>query len=304
MVMSYKSTLKTVSVDWLHPNPEQPRKTFDSQALQELSASILANGLQQPITCTIDGMIIAGERRWRALRLALIQEAPAIVIKGISPEDVFRLSMIENVVRQDMTPVEEARGFQKMLQQHLDTGISRGDALRLISEQTGLTKIYVADRIKLLRLPEEALEKLESGELNRTQCWYAMNMPSDGKMRLFLKMCEQGRCNTTDEMVAINQAILAGAHHQVIQDPLLSVEVDQEVVRWSKQLQYCAALLTELLAQYHQEDSKGQSLSARMGPTALGKADQLAWSIKDVSKRMCKDLQASKASLYVAEVRA
>lgn len=292
--------LKDVDVSWLHPNPDQPRKTFCPQALQELSDSIAANGLQQPITCTDDGMIIAGERRWRALRLARVDRAPAIVISGIDNDEIFRLSMIENIVRQDMTPVEEAKGFARMLEQHLDAGLSRADAFKLISAQTGLTKIYISDRVKLLRLPDEALAKLESGELNRSQCWYAMNMPSEGKMHLFLKLCEQGRCNTTDEMVAVNQAILSGKYQKTVQDTLLTVDTDPEILRWTKQLQYCATLLTELFNAYQGEGSGSEGLASRMGPTAVGRADQLLWSIKDVSKRLGKDVQATKASLFVA----
>jgi ParB family transcriptional regulator, chromosome partitioning protein len=110
--------LRQLPIELVHPNPDQPRKAFGREALEELAVSIASLGILEPIVVTeAEGgwTIVAGERRWRAAKMAGLTEVPALVREQLSAHDAFVLSMVENVLRKDMNPVEEADGYQKLL---------------------------------------------------------------------------------------------------------------------------------------------------------------------------------------------
>ena len=106
-----------LEISKIKPNPDQPRKNFDEDALSELSDSIAKNGVLQPILVRKKGNkyeIVAGERRYQAAKMAGVKEVP-VVIKDVADEDVFKLALIENLQRSDLDPIEEARGFRQLL---------------------------------------------------------------------------------------------------------------------------------------------------------------------------------------------
>ena len=154
--------VQQISIYKVEPNPDQPRHSFDEEALQALADSISVHGVIQPLTVRLlpSGYyrIIAGERRWRASRLAGLQEVPAVIIEA-DDKKVMELALIENLQRQDLNPVEEALGYQALITDH---GLTQEEA----AKQVGKSRPAVANALRLLNLSPEVLEKLRSGALS------------------------------------------------------------------------------------------------------------------------------------------
>lgn len=153
--------LRQLSVDLIRPNPNQPRSVFDESALQALSESIAENGVLQPVLVRpVAGgtfELIAGERRWRAAKLAELDEVPALV----RPRDdaaSLELALVENMARQDLNPVEEARACAALVE---ELGLTRED----VGRRVGRSRVAVSNLLRLLDLPDEALDLLEKGDL-------------------------------------------------------------------------------------------------------------------------------------------
>ena len=151
-----------ISIYKIEPNPLQPRKQFDELELQALADSITANGLIQPLALRRlpNGyyQIIAGERRWRACRLAGLEEVPAVILEADDQKDM-ELELIENLQRQDLNPVEEALGYQSLMQDYALTQ-------EQVAQQVGKSRPAIANALRLLQLPEEILDLLASGALS------------------------------------------------------------------------------------------------------------------------------------------
>ncbi len=144
------------------PNREQPRKNFDDEKLTELAQSIAKHGVLQPLLVRPmpDGSyrLVAGERRWRAARIAGVSEVP-VVIKEMSDEEAAVFALVENLQRADLDPVEEAQGFRKLMD---DFGLTQEQ----VSERVGKSRPAVSNAMRLLKLPEQVLKSLSSGELS------------------------------------------------------------------------------------------------------------------------------------------
>lgn len=144
----------------LRPNPAQPRERFEDEALEELSASIKANGILQPILVRpVDGHyeIIAGERRWRAAQRAGLHQVPAIV-REVADEKLLELALVENLQREDLNPVEEARAYHTLVE---DLGFTQEEVARRVGKE----RATVANMLRLLNLPALALKALEAGQI-------------------------------------------------------------------------------------------------------------------------------------------
>ena len=145
----------------VEPNPHQPRQDFDEVELQSLSDSIAEHGVVQPLTVRqLESgyyQIIAGERRWRAARMAGLSEVPAVIIEA-DDKKTMELALIENLQRQDLNPVEEAMGYRSLME---DYGLTQEDA----AKQVGKSRPAVANALRLLNLPEKVLEMVRKGEL-------------------------------------------------------------------------------------------------------------------------------------------
>ena len=156
-----KSPYQMLPLHKVEPNPDQPRKDFDPEELQSLADSIATHGVVQPLTVRElpNGyyQIIAGERRWRAARLAEIKEIPAVIIEA-DDRKVMELALIENLQRQDLNPVEEAMGYQTLMQEY---GMTQEDA----AKQVGKSRPAVANALRLLNLSDKVLEMIRKGEL-------------------------------------------------------------------------------------------------------------------------------------------
>lgn len=158
-----RSGLAEIPLDLLHPNPEQPRRRFDEQALAELAESISQHGVLQPLLVSEDGangyIVIAGERRWRAARTAGLRTVPAVIRERLGARDELALALVENLQRRDLSPLEEARAFEHLRSEH---GLSQAE----IADQVGMDRSTVANALRLLRLPEKIQELVESGRLS------------------------------------------------------------------------------------------------------------------------------------------
>ncbi len=156
-----KSAYRTLPIYKVEPNPDQPRQDFDEEELQALADSIEVHGVIQPLTVReLDSgyyQIIAGERRWRAARLANLSEVPVVVIEA-DDKKAMELALIENLQRQDLNPVEEALGYQSLIEEY---GLTQEDA----AKRVGKSRPAVANALRLLGLCPEVLEMLRKGEL-------------------------------------------------------------------------------------------------------------------------------------------
>ena len=153
-----------ISLDEIRPNPYQPRKTFDNKSLKELSESIKENGVFQPIIIrkSVNGYeIIAGERRFRASKLAKKKTIPAI-IRDFDEAQMMEVAVLENLQREDLTPLEEAQAYE-MLQKHL--GLTQAE----VSKRLGKSRPYIANYLRLLTLPQKTKRLLQRGELSMGQ---------------------------------------------------------------------------------------------------------------------------------------
>lgn len=155
-----KNNVVELGIDQVEPNPEQPRTRFTDAAMDELAQSISVNGIVQPIVVRLSGagyQIVAGERRWRAAQRAGLRKVP-VVVREVADEKLLELALIENIQRQELNPVEEARAFRKLI----DTiGLTQ----EMVAERVGKERSMIATSLRLLRLPEEVLELVEEGKL-------------------------------------------------------------------------------------------------------------------------------------------
>lgn len=150
---------KVVPITKVRPNPNQPRKTFDSEHLEELRDSIRQHGVLQPICVrpTEGGYeIVSGERRWRASRLAGLAEMPVVVLDGVDDDTLLELALVENLQRQDLDPLEKARGFQELMER-------MGLTQEQVAQRVGLRRSTVTNHLRLLDLAEEVQEAMLSG---------------------------------------------------------------------------------------------------------------------------------------------
>ena len=155
-------TLVTLPIEQVQPNPRQPRRAFDQDALDELANSIKQDGIMQPIVVRSapDGRyeIIAGERRWRAAKQAGLATIPAIVRRADERQTLI-LALVENVVREDLNPVETARGYASLIDE-LDLTPTE------VAERVGRSRPAIANALRLLELPDEVLDAIARGELS------------------------------------------------------------------------------------------------------------------------------------------
>jgi len=154
--------LRQIAVELIAPNPNQPRRHFDEEALTALAASLEERGVLQPVLVRpLPGgryELIAGERRWRAARLARFEQIPAIVRRHDDAASI-ELAVIENMAREDLNPLEEARACLALVE---ELGLTRED----VGRRVGRSRVAVSNLIRLLDLPDEALELLDRGELS------------------------------------------------------------------------------------------------------------------------------------------
>ena len=174
-----KSAYQILPIYKVEPNPDQPRHDFDEEELSALAASIEEHGIIQPLTVreVRSGyyQIIAGERRWRAARIANLSEVPAVIIEA-DDKKAMELALIENLQRQDLNPVEEALGYQSLMEDH---GLTQEEA----AKRVGKSRPAVANSLRLLSLSQPVLEKLRTGELTAGHARAILSLKSEKKQQ-------------------------------------------------------------------------------------------------------------------------
>ena len=152
----------TLPISQVEPGLNQPRKRFDQEALADLAESIRIHGIIQPLTVrrlsTGYYQIIAGERRWRAAKLAGLTEVPAVIMEA-DDRKVMELGLIENLQREDLNPAEEARGYQTLMEEY-------GLTQEQVAQQMGKSRPAIANTLRLLALPEDIMKLVEEGQLS------------------------------------------------------------------------------------------------------------------------------------------
>jgi ParB family transcriptional regulator, chromosome partitioning protein len=181
--------LLELPVDAIHPNPKQPRKRFDGEAGSGLAESSKRQGVIQPLLVRPRAAggyeLVAGERRWRAAREAGHATVPAVV-RDVDDRDTLLLGLIENVAREQLTPVEEARAYAVLLDEF---GLALGD----VAERVGRSKPSVSNRIRLLDLPDDVLGMLERGQLTEGHARAVLAVPDrEGRRKLAREIVQKG----------------------------------------------------------------------------------------------------------------
>jgi ParB family chromosome partitioning protein len=175
--VSGNSPYQLLPIYKVEPNPNQPRQDFDEEELQALADSITEHGVVQPLTVRqLDSgyyQIIAGERRWRAARMAGLSEIPAVIIEA-DDKKAMELALIENLQRQDLNPVEEALGYRSLME---DYGLTQDET----AKRVGKSRPAVANALRLLGLCPEVLEKLRKGDLTAGHARAVLTLKSEKK---------------------------------------------------------------------------------------------------------------------------
>ena len=171
--------VRMIPVQRAEPNPHQPRKDFDPEELENLAASIRENGVIQPLTVRETGggyyQIIAGERRWRAARQAGLTEVPVLVVEA-DDRRAAALSLVENLQRQDLNPMEEAMGYESLMKDYRLTQ-------EQVAESVQKSRPAVANALRLLKLPEAVRDMVADGRLTPGHARAVMTLPTEKQQR-------------------------------------------------------------------------------------------------------------------------
>lgn len=177
-----------VKISEIEPNRDQPRKEFDSAALSELADSISQHGVLQPLLLRpmLSGgyRIVAGERRWRAARMAGLSEVPAVIREMTDTEEML-FALIENLQREDLTPLEEARGYRTLIE-------TQDFTQEEVSQTVGKSRPAVTNALRLLNLPEDIQEMLEKGEITAGHARTLLSFKNEDDMRVGAQKAKQG----------------------------------------------------------------------------------------------------------------
>ncbi len=178
----------TVNLNDIEPNRNQPRKAFDEQALSELAESIAEHGLIQPIVVKPETngrySIIAGERRWRASRMAGLSLVP-VVIKDVEARELMEIALIENLQREDLNAVEEALGYRSLIDTY-------GLTQEQVATRMGKSRSAVTNALRLLNLPDDVLEALRNGEITSGHSRAILAVESGELQTIMLEMAKNG----------------------------------------------------------------------------------------------------------------
>ena len=236
--------IETLPLREIEPDPGQPRKTFDDETLAELSASIAEHGLLQPIAVRPKPsggyLIVAGERRWRASRMAGLTEVP-VIVKDVTDEQAMELALVENLQREDLDPVEEAAGIRELMTR---CGLTQEQAARKL----GKSRSALANSLRLLSLPETVLELLKSGFITIGHAKVVLGLPTPELQEEAAQMIADNQLNVRQAEALCKK--LAKPAKEPVAAPLpsaLPVEVEESL----KQV-----LGSEVNVAYH--DGKGR----------------------------------------------
>lgn len=236
--------IETLPLREIEPDPGQPRKTFDDETLAELSASIAEHGLLQPIAVRPKPsggyLIVAGERRWRASRMAGLTEVP-VIVKDVTDEQAMELALVENLQREDLDPVEEAAGIRELMTR---CDLTQEQAARKL----GKSRSALANSLRLLSLPETVLELLKSGFITIGHAKVVLGLPTPELQEEAAQMIADNQLNVRQAEALCKKLAKPAKEHVAVPLPsALPVEVEESLKQ---------ALGSEVRVAYH--DGKGK----------------------------------------------
>ncbi len=198
-----------LKISEIEPNRGQPRKEFDDAALAELADSISRHGILQPLLVRpLPGggyQIVAGERRWRAARMAGLSEVPAL-IRELTDAEVMQLALIENLQREDLSPLEEAAGYRALMETH-------GFTQEEVAQAVGKSRPAVANALRLLQLPDEVRTMLDAGQLSAGHARALLSLPSPELQAAYARrVAKEGL--SVRELEALVKRLNKGPHTQ------------------------------------------------------------------------------------------
>ncbi|MGM9643780.1 MAG: ParB/RepB/Spo0J family partition protein, partial [Eubacteriales bacterium] len=207
-----KDSITTISLSNIEPRKDQPRKQFDDESLQLLADSIAIHGVLQPIIVRENSLypdtyeIIAGERRWRAARMAGLSEIPVVIVDGDDLK-IAQISLVENVQREDLNPVEEAFAYQALIDKF-------GLTQEQLSKEVGKSRSAIANMLRLTDLPDEVLELLRDGKI------------SSGHARALLSLEEDEQMTSLANRI-VNEDLSVRRVEEIVKKILVQKDIDQ-----------------------------------------------------------------------------
>ena len=221
-----------VALDRITPNPEQPRKHFESEALAELSSSIKEHGILSPLVVHPDGSgdfyLIAGERRLRAAGLAGLKKVPVILREKLSGADQLELALVENLQREDLNAVESALGYARLTEKY-------GYTQEQVAKKVGKDRATVANTIRLLKLPKSVLELIATGSL------------SAGHGKALLGLSDSALCKEIAKLILVKN-LSVRATERLVKAKVLAKKNQRARPDEDKSLNYASDVLTRLLS--------------------------------------------------------
>jgi ParB family chromosome partitioning protein len=218
----------TLPLGLIHPNPMQPRTSFNADGLEELAASIRANGIIQPIIVRRLGdayQIVAGERRWRAAKIAELEEVP-VMVQDVADRAMLEVALIENIQREDLNPIETAHAFERLGR---DLGLSQEE----IGRRTGKDRTSIANIVRLLKLPKEVQLLLAERRLSMGHARAILGLPTaEEQIQLAEKTVALGLSvrqveTQVQEMTADRGKSASGSRKDPAQDPNVRAAADE-----------------------------------------------------------------------------
>jgi ParB family chromosome partitioning protein len=170
--------MRSLSLDKIAPNPQQPRREFDHEKLVELAESFKLRGMLQPILVKKDGagyLLVAGERRFRAAKIAGFKTVPSLILEDLDPAEMLQLALIENLQRENLNPIETAQAYQSLIDQ---CGLTQAQ----LAERVGKNRVSVANTLRLLTLPDKIKNLIAEGKLTEGHARAILSV-SDTAMR-------------------------------------------------------------------------------------------------------------------------
>ena len=220
---SKKGAAEMVRISAIDPRHDQPRKTFERESLESLADSIAAHGVLQPIIVrenpTAEGTyeIIAGERRWRAAKMAGLSEIPAVIFDG-DELHAAQVAMIENIQREDLNPVEEALGYGALIDRF---GLTQDQ----LAKQVGKSRTAITNMLRLLDLPDDVLELLRSGELKEGHARALLGLDDEAHMILLANRTVASGLSVREVEAAVKRMNALSEEKEVVIEDAATVQV-------------------------------------------------------------------------------
>ncbi len=212
-----KDSIKTLKISDIEPRSDQPRKTFDEESLQLLADSIAIHGVLQPIIVrenqNFPGTyeIIAGERRWRAAKMAALTDIPVIIVDG-NDLKIAQISLVENVQRENLNPVEEALAYNALIE---NFGLTQEQ----VSKEVGRSRSAIANMLRLLDLPDEVLELLNNGKISAGHARAILSLKNDEQMISVAQKTADGNYSVRETEKLVKKMLEAKDEEEIVVKP-------------------------------------------------------------------------------------